>query len=339
MAKRPAALSKKEDIEAVPLNQDVVIDAGDDPIVLIEQDGETDPEKGKPSKQPLKTEESSEVADLRRQLAALEQAEASSRAMAEQRSRDLDEANRRHKELEERHSAQATNELELQLDSILNAITAAEAEAASAQQSFEQAAANGEYKAQADAQLKLSRAAARLESLESGKQGLETRIEQAKKTPPKTESSPDPFEANIANLPDAAKIWLRGHREYMTDARKNAKIQSAHWDVLDEGHQAYSSAYFNALEIKLGLKRKPEEEDDEPIPEPRSRTVSAPVTRETPSMVTGKTGNNRVTLSAEEREVARSSMPHLAPGEAERIYAQNKLKLNGLKQQGHYRES
>lgn len=341
MARKPA-LSKKEDIEAVPLDREIVIDAGaEDPVVTIERDEE--PEKKEPPQKapPVQMEEPEEVADLKKQLAALQQAEENSRSLLEQRQRDLEEANRRARELEERNTAAAANELELQLDSVLNAINAAESEAASAQQAFQQAAMNGEYQAQAEAQLKMSRAAARLESLESGKNALEMRLEQAKKAPPptqKTESPVDPFEANIANLPDPAKTWLRGHREYMMDTRKNAKIQAAHWDVLDEGHKAYSPDYFESLEVKLGL-RQAKTEDDDPPPETRSRTVSAPVTREVPSPTTGRPTSNRVTLSAEEREIARSSMPHLAPGEAERLYAQNKLKLNGLKAAGHYRES
>lgn len=335
MARKPAALSKKEDIEAVPIDQEVVIDTGapDDPIVAIEPDDAPPPEKKEPTKR--KVEEPDDVADLKKQLADLKLAEEASRAQLQ---RDLDEARKQARELEARGAAQAATELELQLDAVENAIAAAESEAASAQQMFAQAAADGEYQKQADAQLKLSRAAARLESLESGKQALEGRIEQAKKAPVRTESSTDPFEANIANLPDAAKTWLRGHRDYMTDARKNAKIQAAHWDTLDAGHQAYSPAYFEALEINLGLKQKPDPDVDDDPPEPRSRTVSAPVHRDPPSPTTGRPVSNRITLTAEQREIARASMPHLQPGEAEKIYAQNLIKLNGLKQAGHYSE-
>jgi len=66
--------------------------------------------------------------------------------------------------------------------------------------------------------------------------------------------------------------------------------------------------------------------------------VSAPVSREIASPSTGRSTPQKVTLTAEERDIARQSMPGTDPGEAERIYAQQKLRLQEAKKQGHYRE-
>ncbi len=151
----------------------------------------------------------------------------------------------------------------------------------------------------------------------------------------------DPVDAGFPQLPDVARTWLKSHRDYVTDQRKNAKIQALHWDVVDEGHEAYSPAYFESLETHLGLRQpkgKTMNDQGETVTKRTSAPVSAPVTREAPSASTGKPSSTRVPLSPTEREAARYSMPGTPPAEAERIYAENKLKLAALKKDGHYQE-
>jgi hypothetical protein len=72
--------------------------------------------------------------------------------------------------------------------------------------------------------------------------------------------------------------------------------------------------------------------------------VSAPVSRDVPT-ASGQRRTNSVTLSAEEREVARNSFgsvngaPDLTPDQKERLYAQNKAKLARMRASGEYRQT
>lgn len=339
MAKR--ALRSKEEIESVPVDQPVELDlsANDDPIVVVEKDDE--PAK-KPEPRPKVTQDppveelSERESALQKQLDDLRKAET---ARAAEHERQLAEARQRAQDLEARSAEYQNSELEAQYDSVLNALAAAESEAQSAENALAQAAERGDYKAQAEAQRKLSRAEASLLNLEQGKSALEAKRESLKNTPIKKDPpANDPFESAIAALPDSAKTWLRGHPEFMTDPRKNAKIQALHWEAQDAGHAAYSPGYFEFIEVGTGL-RQAKVEDDDDQPEPRRAPVSAPVSREIASPATGKVTPQKVTLSAEERQTARDSMPGMDPGEAERIYAQNKLKLQQLKREGHYRDN
>lgn len=344
MARKPAA-QQKPSVEDIPIDQSVEIDVDGDQVVAIVDDtnGATSGDDQQASGVTVDVGDGDSRQDgggLRQEVEALKTAEEISRRQNEHLQRQLEEQSRRTRELEEQNSRFAASEMEAQFDAIVAAISAAEAEAAAATREFTNAAANGDYDAQAAAQRKISRAEARLENLEAGKSQLEGRLESVRKNVntngqqrPVTQT--DPFEQSIAALPDSAKNWLRSHREYMTDHRKNAKIQVAHWDVLDEGHEAYSPSYYDALEVKLGLKQKAPPVADQR----RGQTVSAPVSRETVSTTNGKPVNNRrVTLDKEQREIARASMPHLTPAEAERVYAENLLKLQELKRQGHYQE-
>lgn len=346
MAKKP--LRTKEAIAAVPLDQPVDLDVSDDPIVDIVTD---DADKSEPKKKVNGAELRAEPPEpdddavaLRKQLDDLKKAEETARNQAVEHERRAQEAIRRAQELEQQNTQHQGQQLEAEYDSVLNAISASESEANAAQAAYEKAAELGDYKAMGEAQRKISRAEARLESLEQGKGALEARIETAKTIAKDRKDNPltqDPFENAISALPDPAKNWLRGHREYMTDQRKNLKIQNAHFEVLDDGVTAYSPEYFVAIETKLGLRQAPKADDDDPddTPPTRRTPVSAPVSREVASPSTGKSTPTKVTLTAEEREMARLSMPNTDPGEAERIYAQQKLKLQQAKNAGHYREN
>ncbi|MGJ4939300.1 hypothetical protein ACQR1W_01900 [Bradyrhizobium sp. HKCCYLS1011] len=82
-----------------------------------------------------------------------------------------------------------------------------------------------------------------------------------------------------------------------------------------------------------------------PAPTPPTATASprqhipmaAPVSRTAPS-ASGRRDPGRITLSPEERDVARTSMSWLPPEQAEREYANNKAKLARMRDQGIYPE-
>lgn len=342
MAKRP--LKNKEDIEAVPIDQDVELELSDDPVVVVTSDDGTKKDKKANGHIEPHSADAEDSAALLKQLEDLKRSEEAARTQSAEWERQAREAAQRAQELEQQNSQQQNQQLETEYDSVLNAINAAESEANAAQIAYEKAAEVGDYKAMGDAQRKISRAEARLEGLEQGKYAIESRREAIKAAPPKKETQiqADPFEQAIGQLPEAAKNWLRGHREYMTDSRKNIKIQAAHFDVLDEGVSAYSPEYFESLETKLGLRQKKLTTDDQDQDDPPSRRtpVSAPVSRDPVSPSTGRsTSTSKITLTAEQRQFAHTALSHLDPAEAEIEYAKQLMKLRQLKAQGHYQEN
>jgi hypothetical protein len=146
------------------------------------------------------------------------------------------------------------------------------------------------------------------------------------------------------NLPPLAEAWLVKHPQFVFDPRLNAKVQALHWDVLDEGHEAYGPEYFLELDRRLGtggavpmpasaeVERRPTPSmNTEPADQP-ARVVSAPVSRETPSWSGGKgTGrSSRVTLTPAMKEAARIA------GVSEEDYARGLMRLAEEKERGNY---
>lgn len=70
----------------------------------------------------------------------------------------------------------------------------------------------------------------------------------------------------------------------------------------------------------------------QPRPQRRNMPVSAPVSRDSPS-VTGHRSQDK-TLSRDEREIARASMPHLPPEQAEYQYLINRKRMHEMKANG-----
>lgn len=218
-----------------------------------------------------------------------------------------------------------------ELDAVSAAMAAAKAEADSAERDLEAATQAGDTRAQALAYRKLARAEGDLARLEAGKDELEAK---AKEPPPK-KAEPvldDPLGLERTNLPLTAKTWLRKHPEYLTNPRKNAKIQSLHWDVVDEGHEPFSDAYYESLEQHLGLREAPrtnsEQVEEPPIRPARKEAaiVSAPVSRD------GAGGPNNsasgIRLTAAQKEAAKLS------GITEAEYAKQLVKYNKAKEDG-----
>src|SRR5262245_16480691 len=139
---------------------------------------------------------------------------------------------------------------------------------------------------------------------------------------------------NSWGLPDRAKNWLREHSEFVTDPAKNVMIQRAHADAvrLADG-DAFSNRYFDQLEILLGLKPQSRsailENRPPPRPQPRNAApVSAPISRDVPSMTTGRPTSGPVRLTQEEHDLAASLK--ISPQE----YQEQKARMLRLKASG-----
>lgn len=264
---------------------------------------------------------------LQKQLDELKKSEEIQRNRAEQAGRDRDNAILKAREREVQIN-RFQKEAEIsQFDAISSGLTAANAEAEKAQLDIENAISIGDTKSQAEAYRKLARAETNIARLEDGKFAIESRrIEEAAQ--PKQSNDP----VGNSDLPDNAKTWLRDHPEYMSDRRKNARIQSLHYDVIDEGHRAFSTEYFQALEQHLGMKTSPpwaarEEEPQQKIHQ-RTSIVSAPVSREATTSISGTKSAPRLTVL--QREAAKTA------GITEVEYAKQLQRLNEMKANGTY---
>lgn len=274
--------------------------------------------------------------ELKRQLETLRRSESAARQQAQQAAAERDQAIRYAQERNVALSRSQKDAVDSRLDSIKNGLAAAEAEIEEAKNAFRMASIEQDIDAQVAAQERLAEAKANKVNLTNGKAALERAMEQEQERiknqpPPQPQQQGDGLDRT--NLPQTAKNWLRAHPEYLSDPRKNSKIQSLHWDVLDEGHEPFSQAYYESLEVHLGLRSKPRQEvaeDDEEVVQPvRRSVVSAPVSREAPSSG-GERSNSPVRLTAAQREAAKAS------GITETEYAKQLVVLRQAKANGSY---
>lgn len=324
------AFSKAEDIAKIPLDQEVDVLLSDDLPAPAEDIKEDAPPAPKPEPAP-KVEDN----PLQKQLDELKKAEALRTQQLEDERRRAADIERRLAERDQEVTKSRDETAQAQYDAILNALGAAQAEIETAKRDYRTAFTEQDPDKMADANERLARAAERASRLEDGKSAFEVRQEADKarvatRQPEKPQPA-DQFETAISTLPDAAKKWLRTHPEYVRETRKNAKIQSLHWDVLDEGHEPFSQAYFDSLETHLGMRQKDDgEADPPPQPARRSAPVSAPPTREVPNGSSGQRSSARITLTPVQREHAK------AAGVDEVTYAKGLQVLEQRKKDGFY---
>jgi len=174
---------------------------------------------------------------------------------------------------------------------------------------------------------------------------------QRQQQPPQQPQQPqepiDPVEFVLANsgLPERAKAWLREHPEYLLDPEKNAELQFHHFKARKEAED-FSDGYYGVLERHLGLSNghaetkptpqptnhapRPAAPQRQPAPavRPSAVPVSAPPTRQAPSMATGRAPNYRAPLTRDELEIAAAS------GQTPEQYQQQKERMLRMKAAG-----
>lgn len=179
--------------------------------------------------------------------AALERQAADARREAAEARREADEARAR------------VNDSEL--ETVSSGIEASKTAADAAQAEYERAFEAGDVKGMSAAQRKMARAEADIARLEEAKSTIEVRKPDTSKTL-KEQAADDPTEAWIASKAPEAQRWLRSHREYVTDTKKNAKLNAAHYDAVADGIEINSSEYFERIEKFLGLKKEATTKDN-----------------------------------------------------------------------------
>jgi hypothetical protein len=320
-------------------------DIGDVQIDLAQAPTEEVTPEPKPERRPEPKPEPVEDDALQKALAAQQRAEDLQRTAQ----RERDEAIRRERERVAELEQERGGREEAEYNSVLTSIAAEQSALDKAEADYAAAAAAGDWGMATKAQRVMATASARLDRLEDGKRAFETKRE-TKPAPAPAPRASDPVEQSIAamQLPDGAKQWLRSHREYLTDPRKNAELGHAHFKALDEaGGESHMGTprYLEALEGQLGLRQAPQTEP-QPAPQPQKRSmpVSAPVSRDVPTPTGQRQSSNVMKLTPEEVAIARASIvdrPDMAPltnAQKEYIYAQNKRKYQAMKANGTYSE-
>jgi len=193
------------------------------------------------------------------------------------RSRRARAAEERVREREQEASQSKIRAEDAEYDAILNAIGAAESEAEGAQRDIALSSEAADSKGVADASRRLARAEGRLVQLQDGKDAIErAKTAQAarEKTQPQTQKpttqpTVDEYINQLPNLLQSQRDWLRSHPDALTDQRKNARLQGAHFEAEEKNLQPGTPKYFSFLEERLGYKEAEvsdvEEEDEGPV--------------------------------------------------------------------------
>lgn len=263
---------------------------------------------------------------LKKQIDELKKSEQVHKDRAEQFAREREEALERARQREAQISKVQKEAYDSQADAISSALAAAQAEADKAQLDIENAISLGDAKGQAEAQRRMSMATANLARLQDGKEAAEAR---AKEPPAQTGDPIDTW-----GMPPITTTWLKNHRPWLTDPDKLDELRWHQLQAKRAGLQPHTKEFLEFIEVQIGEREAPEAEvevEKEPVVKKKEPVVSAPVSRNVPT-VNGKPRSGKVTLTPKEVEAARIS--GITPEE----YAKQKLRKEEMVASGEYGE-
>lgn len=305
-----------KELAAVPLDEPVLVEL--EPVAtgaLAEADAQDD--KGE-----LRVERD-EPADgaktLEKQLQASKDAERRERERATNAERDAQEARQ---ETERIRSEQGNTEKEL----LTNSLASAQADEVAAKAAFKTAFESGDADAMAEAQSKIGRAAARVLNFE----GAVAQFDEAAAEPERKER-PEPQVDIITaidrdpKLMPAEREWLKEHTETLTDTNLNRELSVGYDRAIKAGHKRGSDGYFQFLDKFMGYAKPRTDDggggDEHDDNTERGSHMSAPVVRENRSLGGRAPAPTRITLSPEQRQLARDM------GLTDAAYARGVVKL------------
>lgn len=290
------ALKTDEEIAGVPLGQPILIELPGSAIEEDEGNGGIVSEKpaGK-----VRTEEPLDGAKvLQEQLEAAQRATDAANARADKEARDGAEARRLAAEAEKRSTA-------LEGDVITGGLAAAQREVAAAESELERAGEAGDFKAMAKAQSRIGRASAQVLHYEAGAAEIAER--------PKSEArqeqvlqQPRSWEDNVrsnAGLLRSEQDWMIKNKSSFDDPDFGKKLDFAYAGAQKANVVRGSQAYFDYIERATGLVADDRGNDRDN--NQGGGFVSAPVSRQERGG-DGRPQPNRITLSPEQRELAKS---------------------------------
>lgn len=245
-------------------------------------------------KQPAAPEKDAAVDDLAEQFNALKERTKAAEQRAAQAAQEVQRAR------QEVASAR-TNVVASQYDTVTQGLSAAQSEASAAEQEYAAAMEAGDFAKAGKAQRRIAAAEARIVRLDEAKADIEA----AQKNPPRVEHpvSADPVEAYIQGRTEPTANWLREHRDWISDPKKNAKLTAAHHDALSEGYEPDTAGYFEHVESFIGLKKGDGAAKSNGASQPK-RKASAPVAPVSGSGGGVSGGSQEVRLTAGEARSA-----------------------------------
>ena len=202
--------------------------------------------------EPKVTEPSDELKSQFKELQTKLEGEQEARREAERRANAA-----RDESVQARAAAVAAHNLaeDREYGNVVSGIEAAQNEAKASEQEWQSAYEKGDAAAMSAAQRKMAKAEARILRYDEAKADIEAkRGEGGKRVEQPAQVSSDPVEAYIAGRTPQTAEWLRAHREWVTDPRKNEKLTAAHYNARAEGISVDTPEYFEAVEKFIGLK-------------------------------------------------------------------------------------
>jgi hypothetical protein len=133
---------------------------------------------------------------------------------------------------------------EAEMRRVGNELLTVDSESKAAEAAYRNAREYGDTDAEVAATRRLSAAEARRNTLELQGQALE-RI---------PVSSGDAFEDHLSRFTDRTAQWMREHRDWVEDPKKNAKMVGAHHMAVGDGLEPDTPEYFAHVERQLGLR-------------------------------------------------------------------------------------
>jgi hypothetical protein len=159
------------------------------------------------------------------------------------------------------------------------------------------------------------------------------------------------FEQQIAHLPERVQRWCRSDRRFLTDPEKISQVQYCHWIARREVGEEFTNPYYDRMDQMLGfapagngqtpgrpIGNKPPvaaplaPRNVAPARQHAGPPVSAPPTREAPSMTTGRPRSIRMPLTADELYIAQQS------GQTPEQYQEQKEKMLRMKADGQLQD-
>lgn len=287
------------------------------------------------------------IEEMRRQVETANRSAEAANVRAGNESRARADAERRASVAAEETKRANTVAGNSQYDSVVSALSASEREIESIQSQKSAALEKGDYAEDARLAVLMSKLAARIVSLETGK----SEIERVRSLPPVQQApvaqQAPTNETFLASLPARSADWIRAHPQFFSDQSFHDKVlAAAQFAENVKGLNHNSDDYFKFIEEESGVvtRAAPAAQPtsaaavvvtrDSPAPQtqPAQRPaapVAAAPSRSVPDM-NGRPANPRsVTLSKEEREIARIMHPKLKPSDPdpEVVYARNKYAL------------
>lgn len=188
---------------------------------------------------------------------------------------------------------------------------------------YAEAMAAGDYRKAADFQEAIALNANKLSTLENGKVAMENKLRQP--VQPIAPPVNDKVEELASIMTPRSADWIRRHPEFAHGAKHEAMVR-AHSHAMGEGYVPDTDAYFQHVEMRLGLRNASDHNDDDGIVSvaaaPVQRRTSAPSPAPSTRMASASSGRpNVVRLSQEQREMA--SMMGMTPED----YAKNMISL------------